>query len=94
MDAQTNAMATILGSQKLAHEKFTMLGLNFLSKGHLVANADFFYVSHQLSTYFYLNAAPQWQNINGGNWKIIEDSARSLAYALKTPLKMFTGTMV
>lgn len=48
----------------------------FLSRGHLGGKVDFLFANHQRSTFFYLNAAPQWQVINGGNWLRVEDGIR------------------
>ena len=45
----------------------------YLSKGHLSPNADFIWNEWQQASYYYFNAAPQWQSINGGNWNEIDE---------------------
>lgn len=64
----------------------------FLSKGHLVAKADFFYGAQQHATFFYTNAAPQWQTVNGANWNSLENDARSFAGRIGSDLTVYTGT--
>ncbi|XP_045468266.1 uncharacterized protein LOC123676433 [Harmonia axyridis] len=66
--------------------------LDFLSRGHLSAKADFYYAHQQSSTFFLINAAPQWQAFNNGNWKTLEIAVRNLAAARKLDLEIYTGT--
>lgn len=64
----------------------------FLSRGHLSPDADFIFSSGQFATYFYANAFPQFQSINGGNWVHIEMMARRLAEQAATNVNIYTGT--
>ncbi|XP_044258702.1 uncharacterized protein LOC123007458 [Tribolium madens] len=65
---------------------------SFLSRGHLSPDADFLYAATQYTSYYYINAAPQWQAINAGNWKKIELLIRKLADNLQETLTIITGT--
>ena len=44
------------------------------------------------STFYYINAAPQWQTFNSGNWLSVENSVRSLAEDQGRELVVYTGT--
>lgn len=82
----------------------TQLGLNstdtkfidsksqFLSRGHIAAAADFYYPVQINATYRYVNVAPQWESINGGNWNQAEISSRKYANAKKITLQVWAGT--
>ncbi len=48
---------------------------DYMARGHLAPDADFVYESFQDATYYYFNAAPQWQSINNGNWKASLDKS-------------------
>ena len=52
---------------------------SFLAKGHLAPDADFVWKEWQDATYYFANAAPQWQPFNNGNWKAIEAEVRHYA---------------
>jgi len=45
----------------------------------LSLDADFFYGFEQDATYFYFNVVPQFQTVNNGNWKRIEQGVRGYA---------------
>lgn len=64
----------------------------YLSRGHLTAKADFVYGNQHNATFFYVNAAPQWQTFNGGNWNEVEQSVRQLASDRDLDLEVYTGT--
>lgn len=64
----------------------------FLARGHLTANSDFVYDAQQRSTFYFINAAPQWQCFNNGNWKTLEENLRSFASKQKSDLVVYTGT--
>lgn len=64
----------------------------YLSRGHLTANRDFVYDALQRSTFYFINAAPQWQCFNGGNWRNLEEDLRNFASRQKLDLLVYTGT--
>lgn len=64
----------------------------FFSRGHLGGKVDFFFANHQRSTFFYLNVAPQWQAINGGNWQRIEDGIRRFIALRMINVTIVSGT--
>lgn len=63
----------------------------FISPGHLAAKADFIFASPQRSTFFFINAAPQWQSFHDGNWKSIEEGVRKYVYSLNLTVDCYTG---
>lgn len=64
----------------------------YLSRGHLTPKADFIYGSQQDATFYFVNAIPQWNLLNIGNWKILENNLRKLASNRRIDLKIYTGT--
>lgn len=66
---------------------------HFFAKGHLAANADYNKTEYKLSTFHYLNAAPQWQPFNNGNWRRVEAHVQRLVKRSNGEVfKVFTGT--
>lgn len=63
----------------------------YIARGHLAPNADFSQPAHRDATFFYVNAIPQWQVINNGNWKDLEHQVRRAAHSLGSDLKVITG---
>ncbi|XP_017781048.1 PREDICTED: uncharacterized protein LOC108565885 [Nicrophorus vespilloides] len=64
---------------------------NFLSRGHMTANADFVYNPQQNITFYFVNVAPQWMTLNGYNWKYLEKDVRAYAANNKLDLVVYTG---
>lgn len=64
----------------------------FLARGHLSPLVDFVYGSQQMATFYYANAAPQWQLFNSGNWLELESSIRMLSVTNNLELNIYTGT--
>lgn len=91
---QRITLTTLLGSQYLAEQYIHLTNDFFLSKGHLVAKADFLHGAHQMATFWYINAAPQWQTFNGNNWNSLENDVRSFAARTNKDLDCYTGTYV
>ncbi|XP_059098835.1 uncharacterized protein LOC131892971 [Tigriopus californicus] len=93
---QIEAITTILGKNlnvngdPLIEEGFrTSL---YLARGHLSPDADFVYDAEQDATYYFVNAAPQFQAFNNGNWKACEGAIRSYAESEQSTVRVFTGT--
>ncbi|XP_053677377.1 uncharacterized protein LOC128727485 isoform X1 [Anopheles nili] len=86
---QLERFTTLLGSSKEA-SKYIDSG-SFLAKGHLTPDADAILNNWAAATYFFLNAAPEWQIVNGGNWKRVENAVRKVATQLNDTLQVYTG---
>lgn len=87
---QIEMLGKVLGSVELASTYITEK--QFLTRGHLAPKGDFIYGSHQRATFYLLNASPQFQTFNAGNWAKIEESVRSLAMKRNVLLDVYTGT--
>lgn len=57
----------------------------------MAPDADFVDAAGSDATYYYINAAPQWQPFNNGNWKALEMATRNLAVAREANLNIYTG---
>ncbi|XP_044017422.1 uncharacterized protein LOC122858549 [Aphidius gifuensis] len=88
---QLSTIAKQIGSYELANKYIIINESKYLAKGHMVAKADFVYGSAQLSTFWYLNAAPQWQTFNAGNWNSLENDVRKFADRKSLDLVVYTG---
>lgn len=91
---QRETFTSLLGSASLAEQYISLTNDYFLSKGHMVAKSDFLYGSQQLATFFYSNAAPQWQTVNGANWNTLENDVKSFAARTGQDLNVYTGNWV
>ncbi|XP_046628592.1 uncharacterized protein LOC124309218 [Neodiprion virginianus] len=89
---QRATLARIIGSEELALEYLPASGTYYWAKGHLVAKTDLIYGAHQRSTFYYLNTVPMWQNINAGNWGIVEANLKNLATNRDVDLDVWTGS--
>lgn len=75
-------------SQHLHNDKKAL----FLVRGHLTPKVDFVFGSQQRATFWLINAAPQWQSFNSGNWERIEQGVRQLISDRNIVVNIFTGT--
>lgn len=89
---QRITIGNLLGSRNLARTYIHDTGDMFIARGHLAARADFIFGNQQLATFYYVNAAPQWQYFNGHNWEAVESSVRTLVGAKNLSLEIYTGT--
>lgn len=64
----------------------------FIARGHFSPVGDFVYGTQQSSTFYYANAAPQWQSFNSGNWNQLEMAVRRLSVKKNLELTVYTGT--
>ncbi len=74
---QEKVLKQLLGASKGA--SIFSKNKSFLAKGHLAPDADFVWKEWQDATYYFANAAPQWQPFNNGNWKAVEAEVRHFA---------------
>lgn len=82
-------LAAVLGSEEKARQLLARTGL---SRGHLAPSADFILNTQQHASFFYVNAAPQWQIFNEGNWLSVESVLRNEAKRQALDLEVWTGT--
>ncbi|XP_059061997.1 uncharacterized protein LOC131854845 [Achroia grisella] len=89
---QVQQKATIarLVGQELADKYVT--SHQFLSRGHLAAKTDFIYATGQRSSFYFINAAPQWQPFNAGNWNWLEQNLRQRIGQAGYNTIVYTGT--
>ncbi|KAA0186987.1 hypothetical protein HAZT_HAZT003029, partial [Hyalella azteca] len=86
-DSQIALMDAILGDSSVID-----VGKSFyFARGHLAADADFVTEQEQDATYYYINAVPQWQSFNNGNWKYLEFSVRDMAAAHGSDIVVWCG---
>ena len=63
----------------------------YLARGHLAPKADLLYTDWQEASYMYSNVVPQWQRINNGNWKTVEEAVRAAARRRGVTFQVYTG---
>jgi hypothetical protein len=66
---QTKTIAGIVGSDALAGQYIVPNTEYYLSRGHMAPDGDFIDAASQDASYYFMNAAPQFQTFNNGNWK-------------------------
>lgn len=86
---QKTLIENLLDSKELATKYINTN--SYLARAHLSPSADFVFSSSKYSSYFYINTLPQWQAINNGNWKSLENAIRSTAASLQKPFDVITG---
>ncbi|XP_066942147.1 uncharacterized protein [Macrobrachium rosenbergii] len=89
---QKRLMEDILESNDLASTVIDYSKQYYFAKGHMAPDADFVTEAEQDATYYYINAVPQWQAFNNGNWKYLEFATRDLASQLGTDLTIYSGS--
>lgn len=88
---QRQTMARLLGARRVA-ELWDNSRNFFLARGHLAAKTDYIYGTEQRGTFFFVNAAPQWQSFNAGNWERIEFGVKQYVAQRKINALVYTGT--
>lgn len=91
-NVQRKTIGKILGSSKIADDIISSNSDLFLARGHLAAKSDFVFAAHQLATFFFINAAPQWQTFNNGNWLAIEIGVKKFVEKRNINVDVYTGT--
>lgn len=89
---QKQQQATISASLGYNASEFFDTSNIFLARGHLAAKADYIMGSPQRGTFLFINAGPQWQSFNAGNWQRVEDGLRTMVTQRQISLDCYTGT--
>lgn len=89
---QTETIGLLLNSTQLAQHYIQTSKNLFLSRGHLTPNGDPIYQTEKHATFYFINASPQWQTINGGNWVGLEQKLRNMANSSRSTLTIWTGS--
>nr|UVJ48452.1 dsRNase4 [Hyphantria cunea] len=71
---------------------FYITSHQFLARGHLAAKTDFVFATGQRASFYFINAAPQWQPFNAGNWNTLEQNLRARIAAANYRTTVYTGT--
>ncbi|KAF9824237.1 hypothetical protein SFRURICE_019917 [Spodoptera frugiperda] len=87
---QQKATLTNLVGSHLADKYLTTR--QYLARGHLAAKTDFIYASGQRASFYFINAAPQWQPFNAGNWNSLEQKLRARIGNAGYNTVVYTGT--
>ncbi|NP_001091744.1 alkaline nuclease precursor [Bombyx mori] len=87
--SQRNMIAGFVGNA-LADRYVT--STQFLARGHLAAKTDFIYATGQRASFYFINAAPQWQPFNAGNWNRLEQNLRRRIGQAGYHTMVYTGT--
>ncbi|XP_034825570.1 uncharacterized protein [Maniola hyperantus] len=86
---QRQVFANLLGSNMV--ERY-LTSTQFLARGHLAAKTNYVFATGQRSTFYFINAAPQWQPFNAGNWMRLEINLRRRIAAAGYNTVIYTGT--
>ncbi|CAH0721640.1 unnamed protein product, partial [Brenthis ino] len=86
---QRNVIAGLVGNNMVDNYITTT---NFLARGHLAAKSDFVFATGQRATFYFSNAAPQWQPFNAGNWNTLEQNLRRRIGVAGYDTVIYTGT--
>ncbi|XP_050722591.1 uncharacterized protein LOC127001660 isoform X1 [Eriocheir sinensis] len=89
--SQLELMISLLGDEDLANTIIDPDSQLYFARGHMSPDADFVIVPNQDATYYYINAVPQWQAFNNGNWKYLEYATRDLAEKKGRDLVVYSG---
>lgn len=91
-NVQIETFTKLLGNKKKAEEIVDLEGDKYLARGHLAAKVDFIFIFAQLATFFLVNAQPQFQCVNAGNWLYIEIHTRTGVHAIGHEAIIYSGT--
>jgi len=90
-NVQRQTVAKILNSTSLAEKYIPEEGDLYMARGHMAAKADFIMANHQRTTFWLMNAAPQWQVFNAGNWLAVEIAIKKFVAKRNIEVDAYTG---
>nr|ABI18974.1 putative non-specific nuclease [Paraleptuca crassipes] len=90
-NSQLQLMTSILGDEDPANTIIDPSKQLYFAKGHMSPDAGFVTIASQDATYYFINALPQWQAFNNGNWKYLETNTRNLAMKKGRDLRVYSG---
>lgn len=91
--AQTETFRQLLGKDEA--NKLIKTGTkdtHYFSRGHLMEKVGMIFGILQRATFYFLNAAAQWQCINAGNWELTEATLRAFVALQGIIVSVITGT--
>lgn len=91
MYSQCNQL-TVFESIFSSQQTFVVYDLMYFDRCHLAPHADFAMESWKTASNYYINVFPQWNKINRGNWRQVEDKVRDHAKKTGRTFQVFTGT--
>jgi len=87
---QRQTFARIL-SQQVVDQLYSLHGDAFLARGHLMANTDNIFGSQMRASFYFLNAQPQFQVFNAGNWESVESGVKNFIANQNIDVEVYTG---
>lgn len=87
---QLARLTALLGTADQAKKYLT--DTQYLTQGHMTPTGDGIFHTWRHAGFFYENAAPQWKDVNEGNWKRVEELTRVIATRLNEDLIVLQGT--
>lgn len=90
--SQKKVIGEILNSTAQVDKYIPDTGDFYLARGHISAKSDFIFGSHHRATFWLMNAAPQWQVFNGGNWLAVEIGIKNFVADRNIEVDAYTGT--
>ncbi|KAK6639146.1 hypothetical protein RUM43_007416 [Polyplax serrata] len=63
----------------------------YFNRGHLASYSDFIYPEDKRASCQYINVAPQWKELNGNSWSLVERTTRNLVRTNPQEWEIYTG---
>jgi len=87
---QRETFNRILGTQRV-DEIYSLHNDAYLARGHLMANTDNIYGSQMRASFYFINAQPQFQVFNAGNWESVEAGVKQWVANQNIEVEVYTG---
>ncbi|XP_037033999.1 uncharacterized protein LOC119072810 [Bradysia coprophila] len=87
---QRRTLSGILG-EEVVDRLYSLHANAFLARGHLMANTDNIYGSQMRASFYFINAQPQFQVFNAGNWESVESGMKQFIANQNLNVEVYTG---